>query len=100
MMDSSMPISYVICGNGHIEHIIISEPWTLENLIELYAQRRSVLDHAVHKMHAMAVLRDVRTIPFGAISWACSQQIERHPNLGYTAILGCSRLLRGVGETI
>jgi hypothetical protein len=95
-----MPILYSLREHGHIEHVIISEPWTLQDLIIVYKQRKDAFDNALHKIHSLVDIRTVTTIPLGVISFTVKNSLERHPNFGFMAIVGASRLLRGVADTL
>ena len=95
-----MPISCTLREHGHIEHIIASEPWTLQDLITVHQHLMAAFESATHKIHLLVDIRDVTTIPLGVISFLVKNALERHPGIGYTAIVGGSRLLRGVADTL
>ncbi len=95
-----MPVLYTLRENGHIEHIIIADPWTLQDLVALFNKRKPFLAASPLAIHTFIDVRNVTTIPLGVVSFVCTEQVHQRGNQGYTAVFGCSRLLRGVSDTI
>ncbi len=95
-----MAVNFTLLEEGRIEYFVFSEPWTIQDLMLLRAQRKQYLDEAAYKVHTLVDVRHIKKIPPGLIPYACKSPIISHNNTGYTAIVGASRLVRSVSELV
>src|SRR5258708_29689561 len=94
-----MPVTFELQENGTVLYWKIEDPWKLSELISYYKQAEVIFDNASHVIHSLVDVRYARQIPAGALSVRHSTTWH-HPQIGQTAIVGASPLIRAMAETI
>jgi hypothetical protein len=94
-----MPFESTLVENDRIIYLIFSDPLTLEEL-EQYFDNNFAGNSSPHKIHALVDIRKlVHPPPAGSIRAWRRSGLSR-PNVGYTALIGGSGLVRLIANTI
>jgi hypothetical protein len=94
-----MPAHLEVKEDDRVLHYTVSEPWTLNDMLELNRQARDVYEAANHKVHVLVNVSAVGNVPPGFVR-ARSNPDFTHPNAGYIAVVGASLLIRSMSDLI
>jgi hypothetical protein len=95
-----MPISMNLRENGHVFHLVFTNPWNSEELLNHYEQEARLLDSSPFRIHSMVDVRESRAMASGALQIARHRGRIEHPRRGIVVILGASNFRRNLMEMV
>jgi hypothetical protein len=93
-----MPVTLDLHDEGRIMVLVVEDPWTMNDLKATYPIAQAHLDSAPYKVHTLADLRNMHTVPPNAL-WDRRSPNITHPNSGLLAVVGGSMFARSLAET-
>jgi hypothetical protein len=94
-----MPITQTLEAHGRILRIVLSDPWTVKEMLAAFKETERYLDAATKPLHLLVDMKSaVQTVP-GAIR-AREAPVLRHPMGGEVAIFGASLAGRILVEAV
>ena len=85
-----MPIKLEFSPEKHIITLVWTDPWSLNDLDQIYEAERHFFDEASgYKVHTLVDVRNMHTVPPRALTRRQSPNVT-HPNSGRIAIVGAS----------
>jgi hypothetical protein len=94
-----MPIKTSLVEDGHIIHQVVSDPWTMTELLETELKIEAYLAQAQHMIHLLADISQMHKLQPGLLR-ASKRTVLEHPLFGSIAIIGASTIARSIGEAI
>jgi hypothetical protein len=96
-----MPITYEIRENGYVIFYVMTDPWTVADLLNNFAAETVYRDQAGHQVHTLVDLRLVHTAPTsGLIGVRNKVPSLVHPTAGQFVVIGANIFMHMVGQTI
>jgi len=100
-----MPIQSTISEQGRILVLTISDPWSITEIAGIDSVARPVFEriareHPNWRIHALVDMRQARHIPRALLQSRSAFRTLRHPNAGYTVLLGASTGAQVFGESL
>src|SRR5437870_3207527 len=93
-----MPANLELLEDGHIISAVITVPWQLQDVLDVYATETTLRDQAAWKLHTFLDLRGATPAPKGVLSLARQSPSLNHPRRGAVAIVGGSTFGRTIVE--
>lgn len=93
-----MPISMSYAEDGQIIHLIITDPWSLDEMTKLYIEQRQHLTAAQNKVHTLLDMQATHQIPSGLLSARQGAPTVSHPNAGELAIVGAPNFVKTLAD--
>src|SRR5262249_54202995 len=94
-----MPARMELREDGWVIYLHYSEPWNINDLKRVIAEANEVLEKATHKVHMLANVREIRTVPPQIFSVSDSPLLK-HPNGAQLAIVGAPAIVKALAEAI
>src|SRR5689334_9292854 len=96
-----MPITQEICENGYVIFYVMTDPWTVTELLNLYPAETVYRDQVGHQVHCLVDASQVHTAPArGIIGLRNNTPSFVHPTAGQFVVIGANTFLSLVGQTI
>ncbi|MDX2140380.1 MAG: hypothetical protein SF123_20005 [Chloroflexota bacterium] len=92
-----MAASFRLIEDGHAIYYSYSDPWTLEEALQVGEAVLPHYDVAPHHIHAIIDLRNAKSAPAGVLRTRNSP-IVTHPKAGHLIVLGANSLLKTMGD--
>lgn len=86
--------------NGHVLYYTFTDPWSAAEIGPRTMEAARYCGEARFKVHSIFDLRASKNIPTGVINARRDIAVLNHPNAGYTAIVGATRLARSVADIL
>ena|SRR5260221_6966006 len=95
-----MPVESYPIDDGRILYVAFIDPFTTEEMEDIWARNHEIRSRATHKLHLLLDLRQLKMPPpRGAIrGWRDSS--VTHPNAGNIAIVGGNAITRLIANTV
>jgi hypothetical protein len=93
-----MPVTQKLIENGRILLVTFVDPWTTEELLQLFPEGNKYYAAAEQPIHALLDVSRIKSIAPGALR--AREAPFKHPMSGYVAIVGANTVARTLGETI
>jgi hypothetical protein len=92
-----MAATFRVIEDGHAIHYSYSDPWTLEDALQVGEAVLPHYDAASYRIHAIIDLRNAKSAPAGVLRTRNSPIIT-HPKAGHLIVLGANSLLKTMGD--
>jgi hypothetical protein len=92
-----MPVTIAPVENGQVLKITISDPWTMQQLIDTFPEANKFITSAPGKVHSIIDLLQMKSVPSNALGGRNSPSIV-HPNSGYVFVVGASKFAQTLTE--
>lgn len=94
-----MPVTLDLRENGHVIYLIITDPWSIQDVASLQGQNRAYLDASSHRVHTLVSIRS-QHVPSGIFSARPSRPGLANPHSGQIVIVGAPTFLKVIAETM
>ncbi len=94
-----MPVRNKLSMDGHILYRVITDPWTVEEVLAADEQMRQHYDRAAHQVHLLANISGARHLPPAVYRLGRGMTLV-HPNSGQIVLVGATALTRRLSQTI
>jgi hypothetical protein len=91
--DFILPATVELREDGHVIYFMVTEPWTLDDLIAVNQKAAIWVEYADHTVHLLGNAERIEQMPDGIMSIHRVAPVS-HPNSGYVAIVGASALVK------
>jgi len=96
-----MPITQEIRENGYVIFYVMTDPWTLPEMLNLFAAETVYRDQVGHQVHTLVDLTETHTAPAsGLIGMRHKAPSLVHPTAGQFVVIGANTFMHMVGQTI
>lgn len=99
-----MPIRVEVLENGRVLYYVVSDPWTVSDLLEAFASDRKHRDefaklHPGLKIHIMADIRQAKAIVPGILR-AREAPSLKHPTAGEGIVIGATPAMKAISDVV
>ncbi|SRR5258708_7691126 len=91
-----MPITYHLIEENRVQHMVIAEPWDVEELLPVIRAIVSDLEKQSKTTHILVDIRQAKHVPIGVLGRIRHEMRPGHPRRGHTVIVGGVVLFREV----
>jgi hypothetical protein len=92
-----MPVTIAPIENGQVLKITITDPWTMQQLIDTFPEANQFISSAPVKVHSIIDLLGMKSVPSNALGGRNSPSIV-NPNSGYVFVVGASKFAQTLTE--
>ncbi len=94
-----MPATAEIFENGRILKYVVSDPWTMDDIVHITREGKQIYDTSPQRVHLLADLTGTRRVPPGFLSVRNVPDLN-HPNSGHIALVGAAGVVRAMVELV
>jgi hypothetical protein len=94
-----MPVNLQASENGKSMTLTLSDPWTINELLDTYPKAEVLFDAAKGPVHTIVDISKIGSIPSGALR-ARKSPFMSHPNSHTQVIVGAQHFARKMAEMV
>ncbi|MCA9903382.1 MAG: hypothetical protein KC547_05965 [Anaerolineae bacterium] len=94
-----MPARMEIEENGRVLHYIATDPWTIDQMLDLVQQANKIYEQADFRVHTLIDMTRTRSLPQG-IMRARANSSFTHPRAGQMVIIGANMLVKTISNVV
>jgi hypothetical protein len=91
-----MPIQMALVENGRVLYYVITDLWTVSELMAVYEQNAAIRDRSTQTIHTLVNLTDARHLPHGTLQARNYSPDASHRTAGFILLVGAHSYLRTI----
>ena len=95
-----MPITMDIRENGWVLYLVLTDPWTVEEMWHFVEENRRYRDQCPHTVHVCYNLHDNKYLPPNVLRLSHGAPDVYHPRSGQVVLVGANPTVRSIIEII